>query len=43
MKELGGGVAFGPIDIMAGRFAVVHDPHGATFAVIKMAEEGAAA
>ncbi len=43
LKELGGGVAFGPIDIMAGRFAVVQDPHGATFAVIKMAEEGAAA
>ncbi len=42
VKELGGGVAFGPIDIMAGRFAVVHDPHGATFAVIKMAEQGAA-
>ena len=42
VKELGGGVAFGPIDIMAGRFAVVHDPHGATFAVIKMAEESAA-
>lgn len=38
VKELGGGVAFGPIDIMAGRFAVVHDPFGAMFAVIKMAE-----
>jgi uncharacterized protein len=37
VKELGGGVAFGPIDIMAGRFAVVHDPQGAMFAVIKMA------
>ncbi len=37
VKELGGGVAFGPVDIMAGRFAVVHDPHGAMFAVIKMA------
>jgi predicted enzyme related to lactoylglutathione lyase len=43
VKELGGGVAFGPIDIPAGRFAVVHDPHGAMFAVIKMPEETAAA
>lgn len=43
IKELGGGVAFGPIDIMAGRFAVVHDPHGAHFAVIKMAEGNGAA
>ncbi len=38
VKELSGGVAFGPIDIPAGRFAVVHDPHGAMFAVIKMSE-----
>jgi Predicted enzyme related to lactoylglutathione lyase len=43
VKELGGGVAFGPIDIPAGRFAVVHDPHGAMFAVIKMPEEAQAA
>jgi uncharacterized protein len=43
VKELGGGVAFGPIDIPAGRFAVVHDPHGAMFAVIKMPDEAAAA
>jgi len=41
VKELGGSVAFGPIDIMAGRFAVVQDPHGATFAVIKMPEQSA--
>lgn len=41
VKELGGGVAFGPIDIPAGRFAVVHDPHGSMFAVIKMPEEQA--
>lgn len=43
VKELGGGVAFGPVDIMAGRFAVVHDPQGAMFAVIKMSEEDATA
>jgi predicted enzyme related to lactoylglutathione lyase len=43
VKELGGGVAFGPIDIPAGRFAVVHDPHGAMFAVIKLSEETAGA
>lgn len=33
--ELGGGVSFGPIDVPAGRFAVVRDPAGAVFAVIK--------
>lgn len=38
VKELGGGVAFGPIDIPAGRFAVIHDPWGAMFTVIKLAE-----
>jgi len=43
VKELGGGVAFGPVDIMAGRFAVVHDPWGAMFAVIQMPEEEAQA
>jgi Predicted enzyme related to lactoylglutathione lyase len=42
VKGSGGGVAFGPIDIPAGRFAVVHDPHGAMFAVIQMPEEAAA-
>jgi len=31
--------AFGPIDIAPGRFAVLHDPHGAMFAVIKLNEE----
>lgn len=35
LKELGGGVSFGPVDIVAGRFAVVTDPLGAVFAVIK--------
>lgn len=42
VSSSGGGVAFGPIDIPAGRFAVVHDPHGAMFAVIQMPEEAAA-
>jgi predicted enzyme related to lactoylglutathione lyase len=41
-KSSGGGVAFGPIDIPAGRFAVVHDPAGAMFCVIKLADEAAA-
>ncbi len=35
LKELGGSVNFGPVDIVAGRFAVVADPFGAVFAVIK--------
>lgn len=39
IKGAGGGVAFGPVDIPAGRFAVVHDPQGATFAVIQMPAE----
>ena len=35
-NELGGGVAFGPEDIAGvGRFAVLHDPAGAMFAVLK--------
>ncbi len=36
--ELGGGSMVGPMDIPAGRFAVVHDPAGANFAIIKLAE-----
>jgi predicted enzyme related to lactoylglutathione lyase len=40
-KSSGGGVSFGPIDIPAGRFAIVSDPHGAAFAVIQQPEEGA--
>jgi predicted enzyme related to lactoylglutathione lyase len=43
VKSSGGGVSFGPVDIPAGRFAVVTDPHGAAFAVIQMPEEAAAA
>jgi predicted enzyme related to lactoylglutathione lyase len=42
IKGAGGAVNFGPVDIPAGRFAVVHDPHGAVFAVIQMPEESAA-
>lgn len=42
IEGAGGGVKFGPVDIPAGRFAVVNDPHGAVFAVIKMPEEAAA-
>jgi uncharacterized protein len=38
VKELGGQVMFGPIDIPAGgRFAMVADPDGAAFAVVQMA------
>jgi predicted enzyme related to lactoylglutathione lyase len=36
-QELGGSVLFGPMDIRPGRFAVLHDPQGANFAVIKVA------
>jgi predicted enzyme related to lactoylglutathione lyase len=42
VKSSGGGVSFGPIDIPAGRFAIVTDPHGAAFAVIQMPDEAAA-
>lgn len=35
LKELGGSVNMEPIDIVAGRFAVLSDPFGAVFAVIK--------
>ncbi len=42
VKSSGGGVSFGPIDIPAGRFAIVTDPHGAAFAVIQMPEQAAA-
>ncbi|HSS04305.1 MAG TPA: VOC family protein [Solirubrobacterales bacterium] len=40
-KEKGGSVAFGPVDIPVGRFAVIRDPHGAAFAVIKLSGEAA--
>lgn len=38
VKSSGGAIASGPIDIPAGRFAVVTDPHGAAFAVIQSPE-----
>jgi predicted enzyme related to lactoylglutathione lyase len=41
VKSSGGDVSFGPVDIPAGRFAIVTDPHGAAFAVIQMPDEGA--
>ena len=37
VQELGGTLVAGPMDIEPGRFAVVSDPQGATFAVIRMA------
>lgn len=39
IKELGGQVMFGPVDIPAGRFAMVTDPWGAAFAVMKPSEQ----
>ncbi|HEX6666130.1 MAG TPA: VOC family protein [Solirubrobacterales bacterium] len=39
IKGNGGGVAFGPIDIPVGRFAVVTDNAGAAFAVMQPSEE----
>ena len=38
VKGSGGDVRFGPVDIPAGRFAVVADPFGAVFAVTQMPE-----
>jgi uncharacterized protein len=35
-KAGGGNALFGPMDVPAGRFAVLADPHGAIFGVIKM-------
>jgi predicted enzyme related to lactoylglutathione lyase len=42
VKAGGGDLAFGPIDIPAGRFAIVNDPGGTVFAVIQMPEQAAA-
>lgn len=39
IEELGGQVMFGPVDIPAGRFAMVTDPFGAAFAVMKPSEQ----
>jgi uncharacterized protein len=38
-KGGGGGVMVEPIDIPAGRFAILTDPHGASFAVIALSPE----
>jgi predicted enzyme related to lactoylglutathione lyase len=41
--ESGGGqVMFGPVDIPVGRFAMVADPWGAAFAVVKLSDEALA-
>jgi predicted enzyme related to lactoylglutathione lyase len=34
-KDAGGSHVFGPLDIPAGRFAVLHDPQGAFFAIFE--------
>jgi uncharacterized protein len=39
VKAGGGSVSFGPVDIPPGRFAMVSDPFGAAFAVIKLSDE----
>jgi predicted enzyme related to lactoylglutathione lyase len=39
VTELGGEVMFGPVDIPAGRFAMVADPWGAAFAVMRPSEQ----
>ena len=38
-KERGGSVMVEPIDIPAGRFSILTDPHGASFAVIALSDE----
>jgi predicted enzyme related to lactoylglutathione lyase len=35
-KAAGANLMFGPMDIPAGRFAVLADPHGAVFGVVRM-------
>jgi predicted enzyme related to lactoylglutathione lyase len=37
-KAAGGGVMLEPVDIPFGRFAILTDPHGASFAVIALSE-----
>jgi uncharacterized protein len=39
VKERGGSLMMGPVDIPVGRFAILTDPHGAAFAVIALSEE----
>jgi predicted enzyme related to lactoylglutathione lyase len=41
-KERGGSVMVEPIDIPAGRFSILTDPHGASFAVIALSDEALA-
>lgn len=38
-KQRGGNVMVEPIDIPAGRFSILTDPHGASFAVIALSQE----
>ncbi len=38
-QELGGSVRMGPMDVPVGRFAVLADPQGGTFAVIRLAQQ----
>jgi predicted enzyme related to lactoylglutathione lyase len=40
-EELGGSVRMAPMDIPVGRFAVLGDPQGATFAIIRMSDQAA--
>jgi uncharacterized protein len=40
-QELGGSVRMEPMDIPVGRFAVLGDPQGATFAIIRMSDPAA--
>lgn len=37
-EELGGTKMIGPVDIPTGRFALLQDPHGSSFGVIKLAQ-----
>jgi len=39
VQELGGKVLMGPFDAPPGKFAIVSDPFGAAFAVIKVARQ----
>ncbi|HXS45901.1 MAG TPA: VOC family protein [Solirubrobacterales bacterium] len=41
-KQLGGSVMVEPVDIPVGRFAILTDPHGASFAVIALSPEAGA-
>ena len=41
-KQVGASVMVEPIDIPAGRFSILVDPHGASFAVIALSEEAPA-